>query len=93
MNPESTLPWLTPWRFIVVGTLKTIVESTLGTDLADTPAPNAATPRDGPGKASWSWPLLGDDQTTFDVQKRFIDYAAEMGWRYTLVDATVGQAR
>jgi alpha-glucosidase len=87
VNPQSTLPWLTPWRLIVVGTLKTIVESTLGTDLADAPDPNAIAPRDGPGKASWSWPLLGDDQTTFDVQKRFIDYAAEMGWRYTLVDA------
>jgi hypothetical protein len=87
VNPESTLPWLTPWRFIVVGTLKTIVESTLGTDLADKPAPNAKVPADGPGKASWSWPLLKDDQTTFPVQKQFVDYAAQMGWRYTLVDA------
>jgi len=86
VNPESTLPWLTPWRFIAIGTLKTLVESTLGTDLAD-PAPSSATlPRDGPGKASWSWPLLGDDQTTFEVQKRFVDYAAQMGWQYTLVD-------
>jgi hypothetical protein len=87
VNPESTLPWVTPWRFIAIGTLKTLVESTLGTDLADKPAPNATVPRDGPGKASWSWPLLGDDQTTFEVQKRFVDYAATMGWRYTLVDA------
>ena len=30
--------------------------------------------------------LLKDEQTTFDVQKRFIDYAADMGWRYCLVD-------
>lgn len=87
VNPESTLPWLTPWRFIALGTLRTVVESTLGTDLADKPAPNAAVPRDAPGKASWSWPLLGDDHTTFEVQKRFVDYAADMGWRYTLVDA------
>ncbi|HXD22165.1 MAG TPA: beta-L-arabinofuranosidase domain-containing protein [Gemmatimonadaceae bacterium] len=87
VNPESTLPWITPWRFIVIGTLKTIVESTLGTDLADKPAPSAKAPADGPGKASWSWPLLGDDQTNFAVQKRFIDYAAAMNWRYTLVDA------
>ncbi len=89
VNPQSTLPWLTPWRLIVVGSLKTIAESTLGTDLAAAPAPparpiNAA---DLPGKASWSWPLLGDKNTTFDVQKRFIDYAADMGWRYCLIDA------
>jgi alpha-glucosidase len=86
VNPESTLPWLTPWRFIVVGTLKTIVESTLGTDLADKPASNSVVAPTGPGKASWSWPLLGDDQTIFDVQKRFVDYAADMKWSYTLVD-------
>jgi len=87
VNPQSTLPWLMPWRFVVIGTLKTIVESTLGTDLAEKPRPEAKVSPDGPGKASWSWPLLGDDETTFDTQKRFIDYAADMGWRYTLVDA------
>lgn len=85
-NPESKLPWLTPWRLIVVGDLRTIVESTLGVDLADKPAqPPVAAPR--PGKASWSWPLLGDDQTVYDVQKKFVDYAAEMKWRYCLIDA------
>lgn len=87
VNPESTLPWLTPWRLIVIGSLKTIVESTLGTDLAEKPAAGAKVARDAPGKASWSWPLLGDPQTTFEVQKRFVDYAADMGWRYTLVDS------
>lgn len=86
-TPESTLPWTTPWRFVVIGSLKTIVESTLGTDLADAPLPGAKVPVSGPGKASWSWPLLGDDQTVVPVQKKFIDFAAEMGWNYTLVDS------
>ncbi|PTY07178.1 alpha-glucosidase [Opitutaceae bacterium EW11] len=85
-NPESTLPWTTPWRLVVVGSLKTVAESTLGIDLAEKPAAGAAAMAE-PGKASWSWPLLGDPSTTFDVQKRFIDYAVEMGWRYTLIDA------
>ena len=31
--------------------------------------------------------MLGDDNTIVKVQKRFIDYAAEMGWQYTLVDS------
>ena len=87
VGPESTLPWLTPWRLIVLGDLRTIVESTLGTDLADKPKSGQATPADMPGKASWSWPLLGDGHTVFDTQKRFIDYAADMRWQYTLVDA------
>ncbi len=86
-NPESKLPWLTPWRIVVVGSLKTIAESTLGTDLADAPAKSPVGPKVEPGKAAWSWPLLGDSQTIFPVQKRFIDYAADMGWRYCLVDA------
>lgn len=34
LNPESALPWKTPWRIMVIGSMKTITESTLGTDLA-----------------------------------------------------------
>jgi alpha-glucosidase len=87
VTPESTLPWTTPWRLVVIGGLKTLVESTLGTDLADPSAKGFKTSASGPGKASWSWPLMGDDNTVVKVQKRFIDYAAEMGWQYTLVDS------
>jgi alpha-glucosidase len=84
--PESRLPWRTPWRVLVVGpSLAPIVESTLTTDLS-APAQTAALP-DAPGKASWSWVLLGDQHTTYDVQRRFIDYAAGMRWQYCLVDA------
>lgn len=75
-----------PWRVLAIGSLSTVMESTLGTDLA---AP--AVPFDRalvkPGHASWSWPLLKDDNTVYDVQKRFIDYAADMHWDYTLIDA------
>ncbi|QDA60680.1 glycoside hydrolase family 97 protein [Hymenobacter jejuensis] len=84
--PESHLPWRTPWRVLVVGnSLAPIVESTLTTDVSP-PAQTSALP-DAPGKASWSWVLLGDQNTTYDVQRRFIDYAASMGWHYCLVDA------
>jgi hypothetical protein len=86
VNPEWRLPWRTPWRIVVVGSLKLIAESTLGIDLADPPA-QAVDASIAPGKASWSWPLLKDSHTTYDEQKRFIDYAAAMGWRYTLIDA------
>ena len=63
-----------------------MVESTLGTDLAEPASPDARVSADWPGKASWSWPLLKDDSVVFDTQQRFIDYAADMGWRYTLID-------
>ncbi|MFN3788752.1 glycoside hydrolase family 97 catalytic domain-containing protein [Massilia sp.] len=77
---------VTPWRIIALGSLKTLVESTLGTDLA-APAIAFDKARVQPGHASWSWALLKDDATVFDVQKKFVDYAAEMRWDYTLVDA------
>src|SRR5690606_10562871 len=79
----ESFPWRSPWRIVAVGDLATVADSTLGTDLADPPAVAAPSV---PGKASWSWPLLGDDHTVFEVQRQFVDYAARMGWRYTLVD-------
>lgn len=83
---QSTLPFASPWRIITIGSLATLVESTLGTDLA-APAIEMNTDFVKPGIASWSWGLLKDDATVFDVQKQFIDYAADMQWPYTLVDA------
>jgi hypothetical protein len=86
LNPESTLPWKTPWRIIAIGNLKTISESTLGTDLA-LPAKKMDASFIKPGKSSWSWILKKDDSTTYNVQKRYIDFAADMKWQYCLLDA------
>lgn len=77
---------VSPWRIMVIGNLPTIMESTLGTDVAE-PAIPLAGDFVKPGHASWSWAILKDDYTTFEVQKKFIDYAADMHWDYTLVDA------
>lgn len=86
LNPESTLPWKTPWRILVVGNLKTLTESTLGTDLAF-PAKKMDPSFIKPGKSSWSWILKKDDSTVFSVQKKYIDFAADMKWQYCLMDA------
>ncbi len=84
--PKSTLPWYTPWRIITVGSLKTIVESTLGTDLASPSVlKNAGFAQ--PGKASWSWINSKDDYIIFSEQKKYIDFAKDMHWQYCLVDA------
>ncbi|HEX5169702.1 MAG TPA: glycoside hydrolase family 97 catalytic domain-containing protein [Cyclobacteriaceae bacterium] len=87
LNPESTLPWKTPWRIITIGDLGTIVESTLGTDLA-LPAVKMNKSFIKPGKSSWSWILKKDDSTVFKVQKKYVDFAADMKWQYCLLDAT-----
>ncbi|MES2163604.1 MAG: glycoside hydrolase family 97 catalytic domain-containing protein [Pseudomonadota bacterium] len=75
-----------PWRLLALGSLKTVTNSTLGTDLA---APAIVFDKQlvKPGHASWSWALMKDDATVYDVQKKFIDYAADMHWDYTLIDA------
>jgi alpha-glucosidase len=83
---EARGNFTSPWRVIALGSLATVVESTLGTDLA-APAIAFDKAQVKPGHASWSWALLKDDATVFEVQKKFIDYAADMHWDYTLVDA------
>ncbi len=84
--PENNKPWLTPWRIVTIGSLKTIVESTLGTDLA----PKAISMDQSfikLGKASWSWINSKEDMVVYYEQKKYIDFAAEMNWQYCLVDA------
>lgn len=83
--PHSTLPWRTPWRIAAIGSLKTIAESTLGTDLA---APAVPMPMGfiKPGAAAWSWALCMDNSINYDTQCQYIDYAAGMHWPYVLVD-------
>ena len=84
--PKNNKPWLTPWRIITIGSLKTIAESTLGTDLAPAAAlKDAAFVK--PGKASWSWINSKDDSITYNEQKKYIDYAHNMQWQYCLIDA------
>lgn len=90
LYPESTLPWKTPWRIIALGSLKTIAESTLGTDLA-LPATKMDASFIRPGRASWSWIMTKDDYIVYDEQKRYIDYAADMHWEYCLIDAAWDQ--
>ncbi|HVF97127.1 MAG TPA: glycoside hydrolase family 97 catalytic domain-containing protein [Flavisolibacter sp.] len=75
-----------PWRIITIGGLKTIVESTLGTDVAK-PAIDADFSFVKPGKASWSWINSKDDSLVYSEQIRYVDFAAKMGWEYCLVDA------
>jgi hypothetical protein len=85
--PESVLPWYTPWRIIAISeNLAGLVESTLETDLAAS-AKYEVSSWLKPGTASWSWVILKDDSTVYSVQKKYIDFAAKMNWRYCLIDA------
>ena len=81
-----SLPWLSPWRVVVVGlTPGAISESTLITDLAR-PSELADTSWIKPGVASWSW--WSDMSSASDYAKLvpFVDVAAQFHWPYSLID-------
>jgi hypothetical protein len=81
---RSLASFHTPWRVVAFGDLATVMQSTLGTDLADGQLIDAEFVK--PGIAAWSWGLLKDESVNDEVQREFIDFAASMGWQYVLVD-------
>ncbi len=87
VEPTSTLPWIAPWRVIMVGdTPETIVESSLVYHLS-APSRIEDTSWIHPGRVSWSWWSDHDSSRDYDSLTQFVDLAAEMGWEYSLVDA------
>lgn len=84
--PGLMLPALTPWRTVTIGeTLKPIIETTVAFDLVE--PLYEASQEYTLGKGSWSWIIGMDGNTNYDVQKKYIDFSAEMGWQSILVDA------
>ncbi|MEE4540388.1 glycoside hydrolase family 97 catalytic domain-containing protein [Streptomyces sp. V4-01] len=79
-------PLATPWRTAIVGSLDTLVGSTLVDDLAP-PSKVEDTSWIRPGVDDWSWLSNGSSPGDFDRQRDFVDYAAQHGLPYTLVDA------
>ena len=81
-----TLPALTPWRTMTIGTtLAPIVETTIANDLVQSKykASKAYTY----GKGTWSWIIRMDASCNFKEQKEYVDFAAALGYRSVLVDA------
>jgi alpha-glucosidase len=86
-EPRYTLPWTMPWRVIVMGrTAGDIALEALVTDLAP-PSRIADTSWIHPGRASWAWWSYPDEKPTVERFNEFTDFAAKMGWEYTLFDA------
>ncbi len=85
VEPAFALPGATPWRTITLGnSLAPIVETTA--------AWNTVEPRFDtefsyePDKGTWSWILWQDDSINKEDLTKFIDLAAAMGYKYTLID-------
>ena len=80
------LPGYTPWRTITLGaTLAPIMETTVPFDVVE--PLYEASKEYVYGAGSWSWIIGMDGSTVYDVQKRYIDFTAEMGYQTVLVDA------
>lgn len=86
-EPRYTLPWTMPWRVMVLGkSAGDIATATLVTDLS-APSRIADTSWIKPGRASWAWWSYPDGPPTEKLFNDFTDFAAKMGWEYTLFDA------
>ncbi len=89
---RSTAPRTSPWRVVMLGVnAGDLFESDVIHNLNDLPEDDFSWVE--PGIAAWNWwngPYLPD--ADFEVgmntatMKAFVDLAAEMGWRYVLVD-------
>lgn len=84
-QPTISLPWKSPWRVIIMGSLANIVESTLIDDVS-TPSVLTKTDWIKPGKASWNYWSSNHGTKDFKTVCKFADLAAEMNWPYTLLD-------
>ena len=87
-NPQSKeLPWATPWRVIMIGkNLSIIAASTMVNSLSES-SKIADVSWVKPGLASWSWWADPASPKVYKSMIPFIDFSAEWGIPYFLVDA------
>ncbi|MBN1758743.1 MAG: glycoside hydrolase family 97 catalytic domain-containing protein [Chitinispirillaceae bacterium] len=86
VTPSSTLPWKTPWRFIIAGNSPAvIIESTLFHNLAS-PSKIDDVSWIKPGRSSWSWWSQEGEHTEYGVNTEYINLAEDMTWEYALID-------
>jgi alpha-glucosidase len=84
-KPTITLPWKSPWRTVIMGSLADIIESTLIDDVSP-PSVIKSTDWIKPGIASWNYWSNNHGTKDFKVVCEFADLAASMNWPYTLLD-------
>jgi alpha-glucosidase len=85
VNPTITLPWKSPWRVVMIGSLADIVESTLIDDVCP-PSIIKNTSWIKPGLVSWNYWSSNHGTKDFKIVCDFADLAAAMEWPYTLLD-------
>lgn len=82
------LPLHTPWRVVIAGDeLSDIFQSNLVANVASDPEKGVDYSWVKPGRAAWSWWSVQGSPRDFEALKKFVDFTAEIGWEYFLVDA------
>jgi hypothetical protein len=83
--PTIALPWKSPWRIVILGSLSDIVESTLTEDVCP-PSVIKNTNWIKPGLVSWNYWSSNHGTKDYKIVCDFADLAASMDWPYTLLD-------
>lgn len=83
--PTVALPWKSPWRVVIMGSLQDIVASTLVDDVAP-PSVIKETSWIKPGLVSWNYWSSNHGTMDYKIVTSFADLAANMNWQYTLLD-------
>lgn len=86
-TPVGKGSFQSPWRVGIVSTeIAPVVESNMVYHLARPNVLDTDMSWVKPGRSTWSW--WGDvfSPTNIPEQKRYIDFASEMGWEYSLID-------
>lgn len=76
---------VSPWRLVMIGSLADIVGSTLVTDVSEPCALDDISWIE-PGQSAWIYWSSNHGTKDFQQVIDFIDLAAEMGWKYNLID-------
>lgn len=88
IHATGTLPLHTPWRVVIASEqLSEVYQSNLVTHVARDPQKGVDYSWVKPGRAAWSWWSEQDSPRDFEALKKFVDFTAEIGWEYFLVDA------
>ena len=76
----------TPWRVVIIGTLKDVVESTLVTDVSE-PSKIDDPSWILPGVVSWVYWAYNHGSNDYSIIKKYTDMAATLKLPYVLIDA------
>ena len=82
----QTVMTQTPWRVVIIGSLKDVVQSTLVTDVSD-PCQLTDTSWIHPGVVSWIYWAYNHGSNDYDIIRKYVDMAATLHLPYVLIDA------